>query len=176
MPNKVDQMNIRLSPKLKDKLQELAKENEQKTSDFVRQTLEDAIEGKVSKEQNKLNLSNFTNRERHILQAAAFIAHVDTEKPMIDCMKAALQTVKAKFKDLPNTTTLKREEREEQAKKLNTIVAKELGVSPLAVLFIRIIILTFFGLAYDQDIFQMSPLSIETIEEMRKQLNKQKAD
>ena len=76
MSNKLEQMNIRLSEGLKKKITDLAKEKDLKTSDFVRQVLEDAIKDKPREIEGKI--SNYSMRERLILQAAAFIAHADT--------------------------------------------------------------------------------------------------
>ena len=166
-------MNIRLSAKLKEKIQELAKESDIKTSDFVRQTLEEAIEGKSKKDEEEI-LSPFSNRERHLLQAVAFIAHTDTGKPIVECMKLALEVGGENFQNLSNLSEVSREEAEKQAMHLNRIASERLKVSPLANVFIRIIILTFFGLTYDQHIFDVTPLSISTMEAIKEQLEKQK--
>ena len=172
MSNKLEQMNIRLSAKLKDKIQELAKENDLKTSDFVRQTLEEAIEGKSKKNEVEEMLSNFTNHERHMLQAIAFIAHSDTGRPIVECMKIVLEVGGKNFQNLSHISEFNREEAERQAMHLNELSSQKLQVSPLAIVFIRIIILTFFGLTYDQDIFQLTPLSISTMEAIKEQLDK----
>ena len=174
MSNKLEQMNIRLSAKLKDKIQELAKENDLKTSDFVRQTLDEAIEGRFKRNEGEEILSKFSNHERHMLQAVALIAHTDTGRPIVDCMKIALEVGEKHFLNLSNISELSREEAERQAMQLNKIASQKLQVSSLAIVFIRIMILTFFGLAYDQEIFQLTPLSISTMEAIKEQLEKQK--
>lgn len=174
MSNKIEQMNIRLSAKLKDKIQELAKKKDIKTSDFVRQTLEEAIEGTSKKVEEDEILSAYSNRERHLLQAIAMIAHTDTGRPVVDCMKIALELGGTNFQNLTNITSLGREESEKQAMQLNKVASEKLQISPLAVVFIRIIILTYFGLAFDQNIFDVTPLSIATMEAIKEQLEKEK--
>ena len=65
---------------------------------------------------------------------------------------------------------INREEAEKIAMILNELVAEKLHVSPLAIVFIRIIILTFLGLAYDQNTYEVISLSISTIEDFKEQL------
>lgn len=173
MSNKIEQMNIRLSAKLKDKIQGLAKDKEMKTSDFVRQTLEEAIEGKSRHIEEDELLSDFSSRERHMLQAVAFIAHTDTGRDIVDCMKIALELAGENFKNMASISNLTRGEAENQAMQLNDLASKKLQVSPLAVVFIRIIILTFFGFTYEQNIFELTPLSISTMEAIKEQLDLQ---
>jgi predicted transcriptional regulator len=175
MSNKLDQMNIRLTSELKDKIQELAKERDVKTSDFVRQTLEDAIEGKSIERERNLFTANILTRERHILQAIAFIAHTDTGRPLVDCLKIALQEVKdQEMTEMVDPIKYTREERETHALKINTAVAEKLRISPLALTFIRLILTTYFGIIFNQDIFQLTPLSMETMGEIKSFLNQNK--
>ena len=109
-----------------------------------------------------------------MLQAVALIAHTDTGRPIVDCMKIALEIGGKNFMKLTNISSLSREEAEKQAMQLNILASQKLQVSPLAIVFIRIVILTYFGLMYDQNIFEVTPLSINTMEAIKEQLDNQK--
>ena len=90
-------MNIRISSNLKQKIQKLAKENNIKTSDFVRQTLEEALGKKDSMEKRILTLEeNFTTDQKKLMSrmmyAAAHIANIDTNLPLEQCLSITLQT------------------------------------------------------------------------------------
>ena len=177
MSVKLEQMNIRLSETLKNKITDLAKEKDLKTSDFVRQTLEDAIEGRSRQGDNEFSLSNLHSRERYILQAIAFIAHTDTGKPLVDCLKVALEVAeKQKIKDFVDPTKFSREIREKQILKINEIVSEKLQISSLALTFIRLMITTYLGIIYNQEIFQATPLSVRTMEEIKQSLDQGKAN
>ena len=173
MSNKLEQMNIRLSEGLKKKITHLAKEKDLKTSDFVRQTLEEALKEKPRDEIE--NISNFTSSERIILQAAAFIAHTDTNRPLVECLKIALDVAKEqKITEISDPTKLSREEREKFTLEVNNSVTEKLQVSDLALTYIRLILVTYLGLIYNQDIFQMTPFSMEAMKGVKEQLDLQK--
>ena len=119
--------------------------------------------------------SNFSNQERIILQAAAFIAHTDTGKPLIDCLKTALEIAEEqKFTGITDPMKFSREEREKLTLEVNDITAKKLEVSPQALTYIRLMLITYLGIIYNQEIFQMTPLSMKTMEEIKEHLDKQK--
>ena len=177
MSNKLEQMNIRLSESLKKKIITLAGEKELKASDFVRQTLEEAIEGSSREEHNERLLKNFQSGQRHLLQAAAFIAHTDTGRPMVDCLKIALEIAESQnISELSDINKLTREEREGMTLQVNEVVAQKLQVSPLALTFIRLMLTTYIGVLYNQEIFQMTPLSMKTMEEIKQILDTEKAN
>ena len=173
MSNKLEQINIRLSEGLKKKITDLAKEKDLKTSDFVRKTLGDALKEK-SKE-NLVEIANFTSRDRIVLQAAAFIAHTDTVRPLVDCLNIALEVAKQQMStEIADPMKLSREEREKYTLELNSTVAKKLQVSKQALTYIRLLLVTYLGLIYNQDIFQMTPLSMETMKGIKEQLDLKK--
>lgn len=175
MSNKLEQMNIRLSENLKKNITNLAEEKGLKTSDFVRQTLEEAIEGKSNNSFNNLLKPNFSNREKIILQAAAFIAHIDTGRPLVDCLKIALDVAEEqKITEIPDPMSLSRDEREKRTLEINKIVAEKLQVSNQALTYIRLILTTYIGLLYNEDIFRMTPLSMLVMDEIRVNLDSQK--
>ena len=173
MSNKTDQMNIRISANLKEKIQLLAKNSDLKTSDFVRQTLENTIEGKVNNPSYLGNLSNLKKREQNLFQAVAFIAHIDTGKPIDHCMQV-IAKIGADFTDFDNLTNLSREEREKESINVRENVAQELNTSPLGRMFISLIVLTYYGIVYEEDYFKMTPLSLDVLEMMRNHLEQQK--
>ena len=175
MSNKLEQMNIRLSENLKKNISNLAEEKGLKTSDFVRQTLEEAVEGKSTDEINNLLKSNFSNREKIILQGVAFIAHTDTGRPLIDCLKTALDVAEEKkLTKIADPNNVNREEREKITLEINKVVAEKLQVSSQALVYIRLVLTTYMGLLYNEDIFRMTPLSMLVMEEIKEQLDKQK--
>lgn len=161
MSNKLEQMNIRISENMKDRITEIAKKKNIKTSDFVRQTLEEAIEGKSQSEINELLITNFSNRETIILKAAAFIAQTDTGKFMADCLKIAMQVAKEfNLASIADPTKISREEREKQTMEINKEVSKRLQVSPKGNFLIHLLLVTYMGINYNEDIFHsMTPLT-----------------
>lgn len=175
MSNKLEQMNIRLSETLKKNITNLAEKKGLKTSDFVRQTLEEAIEGKSSLEITNLLKSNFSNREKIILQAVAFIAHTDTDQPLIDCLRTALEVAEEKkINQIADPINVSREEREKITLEINKVVAEKLQVSSQALTYIRLLLTTYMGLLYNEDIFRMTPLSMLVMEEIKEQLDDKK--
>ena len=174
MSNKLEQMNIRLSEKLKENITNLAEEKGLKTSDFVRQTLEEAIEGKSKENIANLLKTNFSNREKIILQAAAFIAHIDTGRPLVDCLKIALKVAEEqKITEIADPMNISREEREKITLDINKVVAEKLQVSNKALTYIRLILTTYIGLLYNEDIFRMTPLSMKVMDEIKDHLDEQ---
>ena len=177
MSNKLEQMNVRLSESLKKKIIALAEEKDLKTSDFVRQTLEEAIEGGSVEDTKDKLLKNFQSGQRQILQAAAFIAHTDTGRSLVDCLKTALEIAEnQKITEIADIDKLTREEREEITLQVNDLVAQKLGISALALTFVRLMLTTYIGVLYNQEIFQMTPLSMKTMDEIKQNLDKEKAN
>ncbi|MFW9930317.1 MAG: hypothetical protein ACFFD1_13055 [Candidatus Thorarchaeota archaeon] len=170
MSNKSDQMNIRISADLKEKIQSLARERNLKTSDFVRQTIEDAIEGKpsISKEQSFA---------QSVLRAGGLIAQIDSGKSIHVCMQTIFQVAEENYVELYGfSSKMSREERELEGLKVKDAIAKKLNLSPIASMCIVLMITTYHGFLYNQDILQIPlPLSTFFLETLNLLLEQQKS-
>ena len=98
MSSKKEQLNIRISSELKTQLTRVSEERNLSLSDFIRTTLENAInngedlENRISSIEDKMNI-DWDKHERRVLYAGATIANLDTGIPMDKCMATTLDVI-----------------------------------------------------------------------------------
>ena len=93
---------------------------------------------------------------------------------MVDCLKIALKVAEEqKITEIADPMNISREEREKITLDINKVVAEKLQVSNKALTYIRLILTTYIGLLYNEDIFRMTPLSMKVMDEIKDHLDEQ---
>ena len=175
MSIKTEQINLRISSELKSQLTRVAAEQGISMSDYIRQTLEDSIQGDTVKEritsiEEQLKTTSDLNISA-LLDAASLIGSIDTNLPIEKCYSISLQIATQAQLDPEQLLSLSRVEMETNYLTVQDKIKSELGLSDRAIAFISLMFTTFTGITYKEAIFAGKPLAIKTLERLRYQLS-----
>jgi hypothetical protein len=175
MSNKTEQVNLRIQSELKSKLSEISDKKGISMSDFIRQKLEEAIISKDKIEHRIASLEKAFSTEggkliRRMMYAGANIASIDTGLPLDHCLSITIQTLE-EFDILEiNMMQLSRADLESIYIRIQEKIKEKLQLSDRAIAFLRVLFASLTGMLYDEHLFDMSPMSVITLERLRKEL------
>ncbi len=175
---KTDQITIRISPELKQQLQESAKLHSMKTTEFIRQTLERVgdpkqidVEARVEQLEKHILGYFWRNMEIIVIKALAMVVSMDKNMPIDQCLFLVSTKATEVFGTSPSVATqIPRSKREEMDLKFVHKVQSDLDLSPIAIMAISLIISTYLGMVYEEEIFQLTDFSMQTMQYLRDNL------
>ena len=172
LSNKAEQLNLRISTDLKKKLSEISDKKGISMSDLIRQNLENVIINKDIIENRISSLETMFDKDhkkliKRMLYAAANIASIDTGLPLDQCLSTTLRIVDEFGIQNLDITHMTRDEIEIEYLKIQEKIKEILHLSDQAIAFISVLILSFMGIIYNEHFFDMSPMSVITLERLR---------
>ena len=181
MNNKDEQLNLRISADLKSKLSEISDKKGISMSDFIRQNLENVV---ISKDKIEQSISALEEKFitdqgkllKRMMYAAANIASIDTGHPLDQCLSITIQTAEKVGIQKFDFLKMSRDEMETQYLEIQERIKKQLQLSDPAIAFISDLISSLMRILYNEHFFDVSPLSIITLESVRKVLQSRNPD
>ncbi len=172
---KTDQITIRISSELKEQLYEIAEQRDIKPSEFIRQTLESAVDPNQIDTETRLDLLEgqihgyeWTNIQIKAIKAAATVISIDKNMPIDQSLANVSKVTREAYSGDPSIADqLSRSNREKTSLQMIHQLQSDLDLSSIAVLALNLIVCTGLGIHYDEDIFQVTDFSMLTMQYIR---------
>ncbi|MHA2251499.1 MAG: plasmid mobilization protein [Candidatus Kariarchaeaceae archaeon] len=176
MGKKDEQITLRISSEQKEQLQEMADTHNMTISEYLRDQIEEMvnptakinIESRVTQLEERFDDPRWRGIELKTLKAVAMIVSIDTKIPIDKAIREVSGLINQEFdvtaRELSKVSRIERE-------KYDLLVINELketlSVSEKGLTLISLLVLSYLSIAYNDDLFQMTDFSIETMDRIR---------